>query len=314
MPMHVLFGFKTWESFQWCLYRQNVNLALHAYTLVALNCRSAAQAQWTAALCQAICSIWVGGVGDSTGTGRWGWWSTAEWNWDQERREWGEVFHGGGECLAQGIWSWSKDLGNSAALLEGDWDAWSSPINPGKNPILYVNSKFVVQIEMHKAVRSIQEKLMSCKVSFHSLNASIHASGLLTQCTVKIGSSIWHVVCHSGCRWVNQLHTWIRIIAWQSIIKEHVTLIPLHIWSNLFLYDELSCHVRVCNWFTHLQPEWQTICHNDDLIFTVALCCNGSFISSQCSYKYLHDSMKQISCILVSGVYMWASPCILMDH
>jgi len=30
------------------------------------------------------------------------------------------VFHGGGECLAQGIWSWSKDLGNSAALLEGD--------------------------------------------------------------------------------------------------------------------------------------------------------------------------------------------------
>ena len=52
--------------------------------------------------------------------------------------------------------------------------------------------------------------------------------------TVKIESSIWHVVCHSGCRWVNQLHTLIRIIAWLFIIKEQVTsLIPLHICSLL---------------------------------------------------------------------------------
>jgi len=30
------------------------------------------------------------------------------------------------------------------------------------------------------------------------------------------------VVCHSGCRWVNQLHTWIRIIVW-LFIKEQAT-------------------------------------------------------------------------------------------
>ena len=28
-------------------------------------------------------------------------------------------------------------------------------------------------------------------------------------------------------------------------------------------------HINVCNWFTHLQPEWQTTCHIDDSIFTV---------------------------------------------
>jgi len=30
--------------------------------------------------------------------------------------------------------------------------------------------------------------------------------------------------------------------------------------SNLFLYDEFLCNypINVCNWFTHLQPEWQT--------------------------------------------------------
>jgi len=26
-------------------------------------------------------------------------------------------------------------------------------------------------------------------------------------CTIKIRSSIWHVLCRSGCRWVNQLDT-----------------------------------------------------------------------------------------------------------
>jgi len=35
----------------------------------------------------------------------------------------------------------------------------------------------------------------------------------------------------------------------------------------------MNCHViiriHVCNWFTHLQPEWQTICHIDHPIFTV---------------------------------------------
>ena len=34
---------------------------------------------------------------------------------------------------------------------------------------------------------------------------------------------------YSGCRWVNQLHTWIQINRWQFIIKDPVTLIPLHI-------------------------------------------------------------------------------------
>jgi len=98
--------------------------------------------------------------------------------------------------------------------------------------------------------------------------------------TVKLGSSLWPIVCncHSGCRWVNQLHTWIRIITWLFIIKEHVTLIPLHIWCVLFtplllMYSVIIC-VQVCNWFTHLQPEWQTrhyiiaiITMNDNLSF-----------------------------------------------
>jgi len=29
--------------------------------------------------------------------------------------------------------------------------------------------------------------------------------------------------------------------------------------------------IDVCNWFTHLQPERQTICHNDNPIFTVCI-------------------------------------------
>ena len=28
--------------------------------------------------------------------------------------------------------------------------------------------------------------------------------------------------------------------------------------------------INVCNWFTHLQPEWQTTCHIDNPIFTVS--------------------------------------------
>ena len=35
----------------------------------------------------------------------------------------------------------------------------------------------------------------------------------------------------------------------------------------------MNCHViiciNVCNWFSHLQPEWQTICQIDYPIFTV---------------------------------------------
>ena len=54
--------------------------------------------------------------------------------------------------------------------------------------------------------------------------------------TVNMGSSIWHIVCHSGCRWVNQLlHKLIQIITWQFIIKEQVILSPLHIWCVLFI-------------------------------------------------------------------------------
>ena len=66
------------------------------------------------------------------------------------------------------------------------------------------------------------------------------------QYTVNMGSSIWHIVCHSGCRWVNQLHTWIRIITWQFIIKEHVTLILLHIWCVLFPPLLLMYSVIIC--------------------------------------------------------------------
>jgi len=45
----------------------------------------------------------------------------------------------------------------------------------------------------------------------------------------------------------------------------------------------MNCHaiirINVCNWFTHLQPEWQTTCHIDDSIFSV-MCMQMTFFHS----------------------------------
>ena len=73
-----------------------------------------------------------------------------------------------------------------------------------------------------------------------------------------------HKTCHSGCRWVNQLYTWTRIIIVSSNhnLYKHINVQ----WnqSNLFLHDEFIC-IHVCNWFTNMangmtnyMPYWQS--------------------------------------------------------
>ena len=52
-------------------------------------------------------------------------------------------------------------------------------------------------------------QIKGCRQQLKSL--STHKLSCMHACTVKIGLSVWHVVYHSICMWVNQLHTWIQI-------------------------------------------------------------------------------------------------------
>jgi len=82
---------------------------------------------------------------------------------------------------------------------------------------------------------------------------------------------------------VNQLHTWTHIItpyisdnhneqflSFKRVNKTHIIMCSGIKVTCSFTMIILSCnYLHVCNWFTYLQPEWQTICRIDDPIFTV---------------------------------------------
>ena len=68
----------------------------------------------------------------------------------------------------------------------------------------------------------------------------------------------------------------------------------------------MNCNVIICihvrNWLTQLQPEWQTLCHNDDPIFTVIVLylCHVSRIWHWCYCIVDSTSKKCLNELFVS--------------
>ena len=99
----------------------------------------------------------------------------------------------------------------------------------------------------------------------HCTNHSATLHWAYTHCKYKIVN-----MTYSLSFWLQMSEpiTHIDTDNYTTIHHRGTTLIPLHIWCVLFtrlkkwcmrlllMYSVIIC-VQVCNWFTHLQPEWQ---------------------------------------------------------